>query len=111
MGEKDAWKRERSEAPALENSDGGEYGRNVLNIKCWVDLDLDKVKSKWMNPGEFYCLLPNSPSFDNSLHILRVHTTNSNFVKGSVYGERLTLPLLFPTYILIMLTTPGKSLK
>lgn len=104
MGEKDAWKEERSEASALETSYGGEYGRNVLNIKCWVNLDLDKVKSKWMR--EFYCLLPYSPSFDNSLLLLRVHTT-----KGSVYGERRTLPLLFPTYILIMLTTQGKSLK
>lgn len=98
MGEKDAWKKERSEAPALETSYGGGYGRNVLNIKCWVNLDLDKVKSKWMNLGEFYCLLPNSPSFDDSFHILRVHAANSNFVKGSVYGERRDLPLLSHIY-------------
>lgn len=99
MGEKDAWKKQRSE------------GSNVLNIKCWETLDLDKVKSKGLNLGESYCLLPNSPSFDNSLHILHVHTANSKFVKGSIYGARLTLPLLFPTYTLIILTTQGKSLK
>lgn len=46
MGEKGAWKRERSEASALGNSYGGEYWRNVLKRGCWVNLDLD-VDESW----------------------------------------------------------------